>query len=125
MINFCARVVSGRRRHDHISDVLKELGWMSAKQLVEYHTVCAVRSVMITEHPECILGTIGAPVRQQHSHNTRHSDRHTVPRIRTEAGRRRLCYRGVSMMNRSRVHVNAPGYRAQLKRDIVGRTKSQ
>jgi len=94
---------------------------MSAKQLVEYHTVCAVRSVLTTGLPGYILGTIGVPARQQHAHDTRNADRYTVPRIRTEAGRRRLRYRGVMMLNRSSVDINVPGYRAQLKCEIMSR----
>ena len=39
MLNFCARVISGRRKRDHISDVLAQLKWLSAAELVEYHTV--------------------------------------------------------------------------------------
>ena len=31
LLNFRARVVSGRRKYDHISDVLKELQWLSAE----------------------------------------------------------------------------------------------
>ena len=31
IINFCARVVTGRRRHDHISDAIQQLGWLNAE----------------------------------------------------------------------------------------------
>ena len=32
-MNFALRVVSGRRKFDHISDVPEELGWPTARQL--------------------------------------------------------------------------------------------
>ena len=31
LLNFCASVISGRRKYDHISDVLPELRWLTAK----------------------------------------------------------------------------------------------
>ena len=119
VINFCARVVSGRKRHDHISDVVKRLGWMSARQLVEYHTVSAVHTVVATGLPDSIWRTIGLPANQRHTYRTRTANRLTVPRIRTEAGRRRLCHRGVTMLNSSRVRVTDKHYRARLRRDIL------
>ena len=39
VLNFCARVVSGRRKHDHISDVVKQNLAFNAKQLAFYHNV--------------------------------------------------------------------------------------
>ena len=108
VINFCARVVSGRNRHDHISDVLKRLGWLNARQLVEYHTIGAVQSAVGTGLHESISSAIGLPASDRHSHETRGAGRLTVPRIRTEAGRRRLCYRGVTLLNACSAHVNDP-----------------
>ena len=36
VVNFCARVLSERRKYDHISDVLSQLGWLSAHNLSMY-----------------------------------------------------------------------------------------
>jgi len=121
LVNFCARVVSGRKRNDRISDVIQSLGWMTAKQLVEYHTVCAVHTAVTTGQPECISRTIGLPANQRHSHETRHANRLTVPRIDSKAGRRRLCYRGVLMLNKANVNVRDPHFRLSLKRNILSR----
>ena len=33
ILNFCARVVTGRRRYDHVSDVFHYLRWMCAGEL--------------------------------------------------------------------------------------------
>ena len=43
--------------------------------------------------------TIGPPARQLHQHETRGAGRLAVPSIRTEAGRRRLCFSGVTKYN--------------------------
>ena len=40
LLNFCARVISGRRKYDHISAVLRQLNWLRAEQLVSYHQLC-------------------------------------------------------------------------------------
>ena len=34
IVNFCARVVTGRRRYDRISDAVQQLRWMTATQLI-------------------------------------------------------------------------------------------
>ena len=45
IINFGARVVSGRKKRDHISDVVRDLQWLNAKQLVSYHEMCLLKRV--------------------------------------------------------------------------------
>ena len=44
LLNFGARIISGRRKHDHISDVFRELNWLDARSLVTYHRLCLVHS---------------------------------------------------------------------------------
>lgn len=121
LINFGARVVSGRRRSEHISDVIRDLGWMSAEQLVEYHTVCAVQRALTTGSPEYIHNTIGAPANQRHDHETRDRHKRTLPRIRSEAGRRRLNYHGVLLANNHDIDQSSVCYRAKLKQSILNR----
>ena len=121
VINFGARVVSGRRRNDHISDVVRDLGWMDAEQLVEYHTTCAVQRAITTNLPECIRETLGDPASQHHDHDTRDRHNRTLPRIRSEAGRRRLNYRGIAYMNNHRLDLSSRTYRSQMKRLLLGR----
>ena len=121
IINFCARVVSGRKRSDHVSDVTKDLGWTDAKQLVEYHTVCAVHTALKSGQLSYIRSTIGPAASQRHEHNTRHASNLTLPPIRTEAGRRRLCYRGVALLNNCGLDVDDPQFRQTLKQHILSR----
>ena len=59
VVNFCARVVSARRRRDSVSAVIKQLKWLTAKQLVTYHTVCAVERTIVSGQPERLRGTMG------------------------------------------------------------------
>ena len=116
MLNFCARVVTGRRRYDHVSDALQQLRWLSAGQLVDYHVVCALARVIETGQPDSLYGTIGPRADQRHAYETRQADLFTCPNIRTEAGRRRLCYRGVTRLNTMRVDPGEPGFRRTVLR---------
>ena len=36
LVNFCVRVVKGKRRFDHVSQSLEQLQWLTAEQLVRY-----------------------------------------------------------------------------------------
>ena len=119
ILNFCARVVSGRKKRDHISDVTQRLGWMSAKQLVSYHSVCSVQSMLFTGQPEALRSTIGPPANTRHSHETRNAGQLTLPHIRTEAGRRRLCYHGVMSFNELKFNYSSVNFRRSLKKAIM------
>ena len=123
IINFCARVVCGRRRRDHISGAIEELGWLRATEMVEYHTICAVQRAITTGVPQSIGETIGPVARDVHDHDTRNADRITRPRARTETGRRRLCIRGVEMLNSisSSLDPNTSSFRRNVKRVILSR----
>lgn len=115
ILNFCARVVTGRRRFDHISDAIEQLGWLNAQQLVAFQTVCAVGKVISSGLPESIAHTIGPPANQVHEHGTRHANHRTLPHIRTESGRRRLCYRGVELLNTIGIAPVAAGFKADAR----------
>ena len=126
IINFCARVVTGRRKYDHVSDAIEQMGWLRADELVEYHTVSAVQRAMSTGSPEYIHQTIGQRADEIHDHDTRHANRISIPMFRTKAGRRRLCYRGVEMLNKGidkgiDPMTAVPVFRASLKRAILSR----
>jgi len=121
VINFCARVVTGRRRYDQISDAVQQLGWLTATQLVDYHTVCSVQMAVVTGNPECIAESIGPRANERHSHDTRRAVLLTLPRMRLDTGKRRLCVRGADLMNELHVDPRAPGFRAKLKREILDR----
>ena len=116
IVNFCARVVTGRRRYEHISSAMQQLRWLNADQLVAYHTVCALARVIETGQPDSLYSTIGPRAVQRHAYETRQADLFTRPNIRTEAGRRRLCYRGVTRLNTMRVDSGEPGFRRTVRR---------
>ena len=108
IINFCARVVTGRRRSEHVSDAVKLLGWLAAQHLIDYHTMRAVQRIIVHGEPACLYHTIGARANEHHDHDTRQAEQRTLPRIHAESGRRRLCYRGVSLLNARRLDSADP-----------------
>ena len=116
VVNFCVRVITGRRRYDRVSEALQQLQWLTAEQLVTYHTVCALARVIQTGQPEYLCGTIGPRAGLRHDYETRQVGLFTRPNIRTEAGRRRLCYRAVTLLNSMGTDPGVPGFRRAVRR---------
>ena len=54
LLNFCARVISGRSKFQHISDVLQQLRLLPAVQLVKNHRLCLVKTALETSLPSDI-----------------------------------------------------------------------
>ena len=117
LLNFGARVVSGRRKHDHISDVFRELKWLDAHSLVTYHPLCLIHSALTTGRPDSIACNIGTV--QQHMHQTRGSSQRVLPRIHTESGRRRLSYSAVQQYNQLPFDTNVRHFKTSLKRHLL------
>ena len=89
LLNFCARVISGRRKYDHISDVLQRLEWLRAEQLVKYHQLCLIKTVTDSHLPHDIsamFSYVSTP------HNTRQTGHLYCPRAKSSSGARRLAH---------------------------------
>ena len=99
IINFSARVVTGRRKFDHISDVLNGPGWLSARQLADYHCLTLTHSILEGGEPSSLASFFNenSDIRSRH---TRQDGQLHLPRIRSEAGRRQFAYRAPHHYNR-------------------------
>ena len=99
ILNFALRAVSGRRKFDHISDVREELGWPTARQLYELHSLSFLHKIRCTGEPEALSSQrqVNSVLR---SRTTRQDADLALPRVRTEAGRRRLLFNTVQSYNR-------------------------
>ena len=115
IVNFCARVITGRRRSEHVSDAIELLGWFRARQLIDYHTLSVLQRLIESEEPASLFDSIGVPAAETHHHDTRRAGNRILPRIRTESGRRRLCYRGIALLNKHRLDPADVHFRASLK----------
>ena len=97
-INFCARGLTGKRKYDHISGTLRSLGWLSAGQLHQYHTVMELCRLTDSSEPE-VLAELFVRNRDAHARTTRASGKYRLPRIRNERGRKRFAYRAAMLVN--------------------------
>ena len=99
VLNFAARVISGRRKYDHIADVLQELGWLTASKLVDYFDLCMIHKILTSNLPNGL--------RQEMSYNhetstrrTRQSSHLSLARPRNNHGKRVFTYRASQLYNR-------------------------
>ena len=98
LLNFAARVVSGRRKFDHVSDVLLDRNWLSTHNLYMYHGLTLLKRILVTCEPEPLargLITRG----EAHQRSTRNANALVTPSIRSESGRRRFRYGMVTAFN--------------------------
>ena len=98
VLNFCLRAVSGRRKYDHISDVREELGWLTARQLYEVQSLNLLHKIRRTGEPQALASQISANSVLR-SRSTRQDSDLALPRVRTNAGKRRLLYSTVQRYN--------------------------
>ena len=105
VINFAARVVSGRRKYDHISDCTASLGWLPAQKLVTYSDLCLLHEIDMTGQPSSLSQYLQVN-RDRTARDTRTANHLSLPRVRNNHGKRAFIYRSVTMYNK---HVIAKG----------------
>ena len=52
ILNFAARVIFGRRKFDHVSDLLTKLGWLSPRGMSDYQALVIAHKVIQRREPE-------------------------------------------------------------------------
>ena len=121
VINFCARVVAGKRKFDHISDVLSGPDWLTSKQLADYHSLTLAHCAMRRREPESLVSLFSRNAVHRVK-TTRRDGQFHLPRIRTEAGRRQFAYRVPQLYNNLPIELTTRrvvsfkrNVRAQLK----------
>ena len=85
--NFAARIVTGVRKYDHITPMLKELHWLPvAKQLEVRDTLMAFKCIKrLAPSSLCNKFTTRS---QAHTRNTRNKDKLNIPFFRSATGQR-------------------------------------
>ena len=96
--NFAARVISGRRKFDHISDVLESLEWLPVSSLLDLNDMCLLHRVLSTGEPEVLRHDLlcNSDVSER---KTRQSNHLYVPRARTSLGQRTFKQRACKLYN--------------------------
>ena len=117
VINFSAKVVSGRRKYDHVSDVISDLSWLRAQDIVKYFDLSLIHGIISYGKPDVLRSWI----RHNHEHvtrNTRQSYHLTLPSVKNNHGKRRFMYRAAELYNRLAIgngHCGLPMTRFKAK----------
>ena len=98
ILNFAAKVIYGRRKFDHVSDLREQLGWLPAQLMADHATLCLAQKVLVSGEPSSLAVTLRYN-RDSRQRNTRQDDLLHVPRSRTETGKRRFCVRAPALHN--------------------------
>ena len=90
ILNFSAKVIFGRKKFDHVSDLLQELGWLTADDMVAMHTLTLMHKVRRTGEPDMLARQFHTAA-ETRERSTRRDHHLVVPRSRTEMGKQRYC----------------------------------
>ena len=119
VFNFSARVISGRRKYDHISDVIDDLAWLSAPDYISYFDLSLMHGILSFEKPDLLRSWLS----YNHEHvcrDTRQSHQLALPRVRNNHGKRRFVYRAVELYNRMAItsghsSLTMPVFKARMR----------
>ena len=96
--NFACRIVSGARKYDHVTPLLKELRWLPVATQLYYRSA--------TMAFKCMTGCVPAYISSQFikrqevsNHHTRNSQQLNIPLLKTATGQRTFYYKIVSLWN--------------------------
>lgn len=117
--NAAARLVTGARRRDHITPVLRQLHWLPVRQRVEYKVACLVYQSLAGQAPPYIADDIQLAAdsdrRQLRSAAARTC---IVPRTHNNFGDRSFTAAGPCVWNRLPVHLRQDTNYARFKRQL-------
>ena len=125
VVHFAARVMSGRRKFDRISDVTRSLGWLSARDFVDLNDICLIHRILSQKQPL----SVASQFKRNHqvaSRRTRQSNLLTVPQVRTRHGQRTFQCRVAKLYNaaviaKNRQDLSVRRLKAVLKREFMSR----
>ena len=96
--NFACRIISGARKYDHVTPLLKELRWLPVATQLYYRSA--------TMAFKCMTGCVPAYISSQFikcqevsNHHTRNSQQLNIPLFKTATGQRTFYYKIVSLWN--------------------------
>ena len=98
VINYAAKIIFGRKKFDHVSDLLEGLGWLNAGELVQYRTLCLAHKVRRLGEPETLARGLSS-VSETRERMTRQDNSLHIPMSYTEICRRRFCCRAPRQYN--------------------------
>ena len=96
--NYACRIVSGARKYDHVTPILKQLNWLPVRQHLYYRDAILAFKCMTGSAPDYLSeqfirrGDVSTRI-------TRNSQMLNIPLFKTAAGQRIFYYRTVSLWN--------------------------
>ena len=117
ILNFALRVISGKRKYDHISEVRAEIGWPTAQQLYRQQSLNLLHKIRNTGEPQTLASQLHAN-HDLRSLSTRQNFDLALPRVTTEAGKRRFLYHAVQNYNKLPLAIRHSSINS-FKREIL------
>lgn len=119
VFNFSARVISGRRKFDHVSDVLDELAWLRVPEFIAHVDMSLMHGILKSGKPDVLRSCMS----YNHEHvcrDTRQSHLLAVCRAKNNHGKRRFVHRAASLYNRMALQNGLAGlsvatFKAKMK----------
>ena len=96
--NFAARILTETRKYDHITPVLKALGWLTIEEQLWLRDVTMIYKCVNDSVPAYISCKIGKRS-NAHAYNLRNSEDLNLPECWTAAGQRGFFYRAARAWN--------------------------
>ena len=98
--NFACRIVSGAKKYDHVTPLLKSLSWLPVKDQLYYRQAIMAFKCMTGQAPEYLTSEF---ITREHpevsERTTRSSQELNIPLFRTASGQRTFYYRPVKLWN--------------------------
>jgi len=99
IMNYSAKVIFGRKKFDHASDLLVRLDWLSAENLVTYHTLCLTHKVLRRGEPDVLADQL-YHVAETRDRITRQNRDLYIIHSNTNMGKRRYACRAPKLYNK-------------------------
>ena len=96
--NFAGRIISGTRKYDHITPVLKELKWLPVSSYLKY-TLGVLAFKSVKGLAPCYLCDKFKTRAFFHDRNTRYKDKLNIPAYKSASGQRTFLYRATNLWN--------------------------
>lgn len=127
--NAAARLVTGARKFDHITPILKELHWLPVKQRITYKTAMLVFKCLTSRAPGYLtLDCVPVFTISGRGHlRSADSMKLMVPRTRTSLGARRFAITGPTVWNSlpqllRKTELSVGAFRRSLKTHLFAKT---
>ena len=123
ILNFAARVISGKRKFDSISAVIDKLGWLSARDMHRGQTLTTLHRTRASGEPES-LATLFCKnsERPDRTKSTRQDNLLSLPSASSNSGFRQFSYRAASEYNDLPTEfkqMSIPVFKRQLTKRLI------